>query len=128
MAAAAIQGRWPRGRVKAVPSGDTLVVMGMAKGDVIPPEKMVTLAPVIAPRLARRDGVDEPFVWESREFLRKLCIGQEVTFVTYATPPTQSGIPREFATMLFGGAVPVSTFQSWWLHMAGQRKVNQTRM
>ena len=25
---------------------------------------------------ARRGGVDEPFAWESREFLRKLCIGK----------------------------------------------------
>ncbi|XP_074294378.1 ribonuclease TUDOR 2-like [Silene latifolia] len=103
MAAAATQGRWLRGKVKAVPSGDTLVIMGMAKAE-IPPEKMVTLASVIAPRLARRDGVDEPFAWESREFLRKLCIGKEVTFLTHATPPTQSGMSREFATVLLGGS------------------------
>ncbi|XP_074275128.1 ribonuclease TUDOR 1-like [Silene latifolia] len=103
MAAAATQGRWLRGRVKAVPSGDTLVIMGMAKAD-IPPEKMVTLASVIAPRLARRDGVDEPFAWESREFLRKLCIGKEVTFLSHASPPTQSGMQREFATVLLGGS------------------------
>lgn len=25
---------------------------------------------------ARRGGIDEPFAWESREFLRKLCIGK----------------------------------------------------
>ncbi|XP_074309223.1 ribonuclease TUDOR 1-like [Silene latifolia] len=102
--AAATQGKWLRGRVKAVPSGDTLVIMGMTKGDAIPPEKMVTLASVIAPRLARRDGVDEPFAWESREFLRKLCIGKEVTFLTHATPPTQSGMAREFATVLLGSS------------------------
>ncbi|KAH9625611.1 hypothetical protein KSS87_016087 [Heliosperma pusillum] len=104
MAAAATQGRWLRGKVKAVPSGDTLVIMGMAKAE-IPPEKMITLVSVIAPRLARRDGVDEPFAWESREFLRKLCIGKEVTFLTHATPPTQSGMPREFATVLLGGSI-----------------------
>ncbi|CAN6822294.1 unnamed protein product [Brassica oleracea] len=35
----------------------------------------------MAPKLARRGGgIDEPFAWESREFLRKLCIGKEVTF------------------------------------------------
>ncbi|CAN6814648.1 unnamed protein product [Brassica oleracea var. botrytis] len=28
----------------------------------------------------RGGGIDEPFAWESREFLRKLCIGKEVTF------------------------------------------------
>ncbi|KAL9229368.1 hypothetical protein vseg_004842 [Gypsophila vaccaria] len=104
MAATATQGRWLRGRVKAVPSGDTLVIMGVTKADTIPPEKMVTLASVIAPRLARRDGVDDPFAWESREFLRKLCIGKEVTFLTHATPPSQSGISREFATVLLGSS------------------------
>ncbi|KAK9678042.1 hypothetical protein RND81_11G184300 [Saponaria officinalis] len=104
MATVATQGRWLRGRVKAVPSGDTLVIMGVTKADTIPPEKMVTLASVIAPRLARRDGVDEPFAWESREFLRKLCVGKEVTFLTHATPPTQSGMVREFATVLLGGS------------------------
>ncbi|KAL9241835.1 hypothetical protein vseg_015899 [Gypsophila vaccaria] len=104
MAAVATQGRWLRGKVKAVPSGDTLVIMGMTKADSIPPEKMVTLASIIAPRLARRDGVDEPFAWESREFLRKLCVGKEVTFLTHATPPTQSGLSREFATVLLGGS------------------------
>ncbi|XP_044376574.1 ribonuclease TUDOR 2-like [Triticum aestivum] len=41
----------------------------------------------MAPRLARRGGVDEPFAWESREYLRKLCVGKEVTFrVDYTAP------------------------------------------
>ncbi|GJN03065.1 hypothetical protein PR202_ga20468 [Eleusine coracana subsp. coracana] len=67
---------WLKGKVKAVPSGDTLVIMAGAKGDSIPPEKSITLSSIIAPRLVRRVGTDEPFAWESREFLRKLCIGQ----------------------------------------------------
>ncbi|RLM74076.1 hypothetical protein C2845_PM15G07100 [Panicum miliaceum] len=67
---------WIMGKVKAVPSGDTLVIMGSAKADMLPPEKSITLSSVIAPRLASRHGTDEPFAWDSREFLRKLCIGQ----------------------------------------------------
>lgn len=27
---------------------------------------------------ARRGGVDEPFAWDSREYLRKLCIGKVI--------------------------------------------------
>ncbi|CAI0449766.1 unnamed protein product [Linum tenue] len=91
---------WYKGRVKAVPSGDSLVIVAISttkKGP--PPEKTVTLASLMAPKLARRGGVDEPFAWGSREFLRKLCIGKEVTFkVDYAVP----SIGREFGTVFLG--------------------------
>ncbi|KAH1074755.1 hypothetical protein J1N35_027083 [Gossypium stocksii] len=91
---------WYKGRVKAVPSGDSLVVTAMASNRPgPPPEKTITLASLIAPRLARRGGIDEPFAWESREFLRKLCIGKEVTFrVEYAVP----NIGREFGSVYLG--------------------------
>ncbi|XP_062185948.1 ribonuclease TUDOR 2-like [Phragmites australis] len=90
---------WFRGKVKAVPSGDTLVIMGSGNPETIPPEKSITLSSIIAPRLARRFGTDEPFAWESREFLRKLCIGQDVTFrVDYMLPATG----REFGTVYLG--------------------------
>ena len=82
MAAPAETIRWLKGRVKAVPSGDTLVIMGSSKAE-IPPEKTINLAHLSAPRLARRGGVDEPFAWESKEFLRKLCIGK--VFFSYYT-------------------------------------------
>lgn len=41
---------WLKGRVKAVPSGDSLVIMGSSKAE-IPPEKSITLASLMAPRL-----------------------------------------------------------------------------
>lgn len=64
-----------------------------------PPEKTLTLSSLIAPRLARRGGVDEPFAWESREFLRNLTIGKEVTFrVDYTVP----SIGREFGSVFLG--------------------------
>ncbi|XP_010908182.1 ribonuclease TUDOR 1 isoform X1 [Elaeis guineensis] len=98
MATAPASTGWLRGRVKAVPSGDCLVIMGSTKAE-IPPEKTITLSSLIAPRLARRGGVDEPFAWDSREFLRKLCIGKEVTFrVDYTVP----SIGREFGTVFLG--------------------------
>ncbi|KAL5215712.1 hypothetical protein ABZP36_007113 [Zizania latifolia] len=89
---------WLRGRVKAVPSGDSVVIMGSSKSE-IPPERSVTLSAIIAPRLARRAGIDEPFAWQSREFLRTLLIGQDVTFrVEYSHP--SSG--REFGSIYIG--------------------------
>lgn len=74
---------WLRGTVKAVLSGDTLLVMGVGRGGP-PPEKQLTLSSLKAPKLGRRDGTtkDEPFAWESREFLRKKCIGKECVFRT----------------------------------------------
>ncbi|CAD7701107.1 unnamed protein product, partial [Ostreobium quekettii] len=75
--------QWLRGTVKAVHSGDTLLVMGAAAGGP-PPEKTLILSSLKAPKLGRRDGAtkDEPFAWESREFLRKKCIGKECVFRT----------------------------------------------
>uniref|UniRef100_R7W5A3 Nuclease domain-containing protein 1 n=1 Tax=Aegilops tauschii TaxID=37682 RepID=R7W5A3_AEGTA len=89
---------WLRGKVKAVTSGDCLLIMGSTKAE-IPQEKSITLSHLMAPRLARRGGVDEPFAWESREFLRKHCIGKEVTFRLDYTAPN---IGREFGTVYFG--------------------------
>nr|CAB3484404.1 unnamed protein product [Digitaria exilis] len=87
---------WLTGKVKAVPSGDTLVIMMRDLKEVIPPEKSITLSFIIAPRLAWRHGTDEPFAWDSREFLRKLCIGKDVRFkVDYIIP----GTGREFGTV-----------------------------
>lgn len=72
--------------------------MGSAKTGP-PPEKTITLSSLIAPKLARRDGKDEPFAWESREFLRKKCVGKEVIFkVDYKV----DGITREFGSVFLG--------------------------
>ncbi|GAV82791.1 SNase domain-containing protein/TUDOR domain-containing protein [Cephalotus follicularis] len=91
---------WYRGKVKAVPSGDCLVIMALSSNKPgPPPEKTITLSSLIAPRLARRGGIDEPFAWNSREYLRKLCIGKEVSFkVDYAVP----AIGREFGSVFLG--------------------------
>ncbi|KAK9813035.1 hypothetical protein WJX72_007851 [[Myrmecia] bisecta] len=96
-------GQWMRGVVKEVVSGDTVVVMGQPRGGP-PPEKRITLASLIAPRLGRRDGStpEEPFAWQSREFLRTKAIGQPCVFrVDY----TLENIPgREFGSVFIGEA------------------------
>nr|CAN83456.1 hypothetical protein VITISV_034601 [Vitis vinifera] len=113
---------WLRGKVKAVPSGDCLVIMGNSKGDSPPPERTITLSSLIAPRLARRGGVDEPFAWDSREYLRKLCIGKEVTFrVDYTVP----SIGREFGSVFLGDKnVSVLVVSEGWARVreTGQQK------
>jgi hypothetical protein len=42
--------RWLKGAGKAVPSGDSLLIMDSVKGGS-PPEKTITLAGVLAPKL-----------------------------------------------------------------------------
>ncbi|CAI9767251.1 unnamed protein product [Fraxinus pennsylvanica] len=97
MASTAGNSGWFRGTVKAVPSGDSLVIVGGSKAE-IPPEKTITLSSLIAPKLARRGSIDEPFAWGSREFLRKLCIGKDVKFKVDYTVPS---IGREFGSVVF---------------------------
>ncbi|KAK1358052.1 hypothetical protein POM88_051308 [Heracleum sosnowskyi] len=93
-----------KGIVKAVPSGDTLVIMeiGDTASTGIPPERTIILSSLMAPKLARRgekQTTDEPWAWPSREFLRNLCIGKEVKFqVDYTLPQRR----LEFGTVFLG--------------------------
>lgn len=83
-------------------SGDTVVIRA-TKG-APPPEKQITFSHVLAPKLARRPGAggdetkDEPWAWESREFLRKKLIGVEVTF-TFDKPANSN---REYGFVWIG--------------------------
>jgi len=55
--------------VKVVPSGDCLVIVAISSAKPGPlPEKTITLTSLMAPRLACRDGVDEPFAWKAENF------------------------------------------------------------
>ncbi|KAF3316379.1 hypothetical protein TWF173_002225 [Orbilia oligospora] len=75
--------------VKSVLSGDTLVLIpkGTAPGDTSK-ERQLSLAFVTAPRL-KREG-DEPFAFNSREFLRRNLVGREIQFKVLYTVPTGS--------------------------------------
>ncbi|KHG06599.1 Snd1 [Gossypium arboreum] len=110
---------WYKGKVKAVQSGDCLVVMALSSNRPgPPPEKTITLASLISPKLARRGGVDEPFAWNSREYLRKLCIGKEVIFrVEYSVP----SIAREFGSVYLGDKnVAMLVVSEGWAKVRGQ--------
>lgn len=78
--------------VKSILSGDTLVLHNVRNPAQ---ERTLSLAFVSAPRL-RREG-DEPGAFQSREFLRKLCVGKVVQFNVLYNIPTPS--PRDYGTV-----------------------------
>eukprot|EP01095_Lingulamoeba_sp_RSL-Kostka_P007792 TRINITY_DN2529_c1_g2_i1.p1 TRINITY_DN2529_c1_g2~~TRINITY_DN2529_c1_g2_i1.p1 ORF type:complete len:894 (+),score=381.65 TRINITY_DN2529_c1_g2_i1:126-2807(+) len=70
-----------RGIIKAVNSGDSVVILELEKAyNGPPPEREIYFSMLNAPRLGRRGANDAPWAWESREFLRELCIGKSVSF------------------------------------------------
>ncbi|KAH8916110.1 transcription factor [Atractiella rhizophila] len=71
-------------------SGDTVVLRGraMGPGGALPKERTLHLAGLSAPRMGTRDRNDEPWAFESREFLRTLLVGKEVNFVVHYSTPT----------------------------------------
>lgn len=70
-------------------SGDTVIVRAQPRGGP-PPEKQINLSNVVAPRLGRKTAQDEikdePWAWESREFLRKALVGKEIFFTVEEAP------------------------------------------
>jgi len=87
--------------VKSVISGDSLIVMGQDASKGPPPEKLVTLSGIIAPRLGNRNGgADQPFAWAAREFLRQTAIGKRCSFAIDSAAAPQAGQKtREFGTV-----------------------------
>ncbi|KAI7985013.1 Ribonuclease TUDOR 1 [Camellia lanceoleosa] len=77
---------------------------------------------LIAPRLTRKGGVDKPFAWKSRKYLRKLCMGKDVTFkVDYIVP----SIGREFGSVFLGDKnVALMVVSDGWVKVReqGQQK------
>jgi hypothetical protein len=70
---------WLKGVVKEVLSGDSITIVGGSPPNGLPPpEKRLTLSSLVAPKLGKRDGTtkDEPFAWQSREWLRNKLIGK----------------------------------------------------
>lgn len=69
-------------------SGDSLIIRDIPRG-ARPAEYTVNLAYLIAPKIAKKDGKDEPYAWEAREYLREKVIGREVYLaVEYQIPAT----------------------------------------
>ena len=71
-----------KGLVKGVQSGDTLILSGrLPKNGALPEEISLTLTGVFAPKIGNSSKLEEePFAFESREFLRNLLIGKVVQY------------------------------------------------
>lgn len=79
-------------KVKSVLSGDTVILHNINNPKQ---ERTLSLAFVTAPRM-RREG-DEPFAFESRDFLRRLLVGKVVQFKVLYKIPT--GANREYGVI-----------------------------
>ncbi|KAH9448966.1 hypothetical protein MJO29_009850 [Puccinia striiformis f. sp. tritici] len=73
--------------VKSVLSGDTLILRGRPINGQPPKERTLHLAGLTAPRIGSRDRPDEPWAFESREFVRSMIVGKEIGFtISYTIP------------------------------------------
>lgn len=82
----------------------TTLRTGRAGAHGPPPEMQLSLASLQSPKLGRAPGiVDEPFAWDSREFLRKKCIGKPVCGVyCLVSLPLERVVQHELCrTLLF---------------------------
>ncbi|KAF9879637.1 transcription factor [Colletotrichum karsti] len=96
-------------KVKSVLSGDTLVLTAPNNPKA---EKTVSLAYVSAPRLSKEG--DEPFAFQSREYLRELVVGKQIQCTVAYT--VKSG--REFVSALLsrdGPSLPDEAVKAGWL-------------
>ena len=85
---------------QAVLSADTILLVGKSVNGS-PPEITITLSNIQTPKIARGpQQTDEPFAWEAKEFLRRLCIGKQVTFQVVSTVPA---INRSFGDVFLNG-------------------------
>jgi len=113
-----------RGTVKAVTSGDSLLVIHLEKGAQGPPQEVeLTLTNISAPRLGRRKSKtgaareDEPFAFQSREYLRKKLVGKQISYLIETRDPKSGKI---YATVFYGAPgsqpenVAVSILSEGW--------------
>lgn len=110
------------GKVKSVLSGDTLILTSTNNPSA---ERTFSLAYVSAPHL-KREG-DEPFAFQSREYLRELVVGKPVQCTIHYTIPTSG---REFGTAKLqdGTDLPDELVKAGWLKVredAGRKEESE---
>ncbi|KAI9018776.1 hypothetical protein CLU79DRAFT_705430 [Phycomyces nitens] len=114
--------------VKNVLSGDTVILRGKPRANGPPPERLLALSNVQAPRLGTKDRDDEPFAFQAREYLRKLLVGKEVTFVPeYSVTSTTP--PREYGKIILSTGEDVTKLgvQNGWLKVReGKARAGQS--
>ncbi|KAI5867846.1 hypothetical protein GGS23DRAFT_200509 [Durotheca rogersii] len=108
--------------VKSALSGDTLLLTSQNNPNA---ERTFSLAFVTGPHL-RREG-DEPFAFQSREYLRKLVIGKPVQCTILYTVPT-SGREYGVAQLKDGTQLPDELVKAGWLKVredAGRKEESE---
>ncbi|KAK3367050.1 hypothetical protein B0T24DRAFT_651428 [Lasiosphaeria ovina] len=110
------------GTIKSVLSGDTLVVANINNPAN---ERTFSLAFVSAPRLSK-DG-DEPFAFQSREFLRNLTVGKQIKCTVLYTIPNSG---REYGTAVLQDKTefPDESVKAGWLKVredAGRKEESE---
>ncbi|KAH8079445.1 transcription factor [Cristinia sonorae] len=95
--------------VKSVISGDSLVLRTGAPAQGQPAkERVLHLGDVVAPRMGTSTREDEPWAYESREFLRAFAVGKPITFTTAHSLPPNDDVPRDIGNAEIGGVDLVS--------------------
>ena len=95
-------------KVKSVLSGDTLILQNKNRQ-----ERTLSLAFINAPRLNN----DEPGSFQSRDYIRKLCVGKTVRFsVLYTIPQKTGGASRDYGivTLANGQLLPDAIVSEGW--------------
>ncbi|KAG1734762.1 uncharacterized protein EDB91DRAFT_1146762 [Suillus paluster] len=88
----------------SVISGDTLVLRGRpGPQGQNPKERILHLADVVAPRMGNQTREDEPWAFESRDFLRAFAVGKEISFTSTHSFPSNDDVTRDFGTADIGG-------------------------
>ncbi|CAM1501840.1 Fc.00g038240.m01.CDS01 [Cosmosporella sp. VM-42] len=108
--------------VKSVLSGDTLILTSPNNPSA---ERTFSLAYVSAPHL-KREG-DEPFAFQSREYLRNIVVGKPIQCTVAYTIPTSG---REFGTAKLkdGTELPDELIKAGWLKVredAGKKEEDE---
>ncbi|KAH7316601.1 hypothetical protein B0I35DRAFT_433503 [Stachybotrys elegans] len=110
------------GNVKSVLSGDTLVLTSPNNPAA---ERTFSLAYVSAPHL-KREG-DEPFAFQSREYLRNIAIGKPIQCTVLYTIPN-SGREFGYAKLQDGTELPEELVNAGWLKVredAGRKEESE---
>lgn len=94
--------------VKSIFSGDTLVIKPLSRSSANENETRISLNYITAPKLARpptesnaagSSSVDEPYAFETREFLRKKLVGREICYTVDFVIPQSN---RQMCTVYLG--------------------------
>lgn len=98
------------GIIKSVLSGDTVIVMGLDASRGPPPEKLISLGGISAPRLGNKSTPDAAHAWQSREFLRQQTIGKRVSFQLEAQAPSAPS-NRSFGSVFLEDGTSLASLQ-----------------